>query len=361
MSIKKRLLFSNVGMIIIPILGFFLIEILLGYILFAVFNGNPEGSDMTLFLGLRFAAMILVLVITNGLLTYYVSRSILRPINELSHAAKRISEGDLGYSVETERKDELGELGNTFEAMRLKLNAARKRQRAYEENRQELLAGITHDLKTPLTSIKGYVKGIQDGVANTPEKMERYIDTISKTTDDMDRLIDELFLYSKLDLEQLPFHFESIDLLPFLTDMLEDVSFDLEKGGGKAVLYANPADDFTVYADRDKLKRAFSNIIQNSVKYMDKERKNIEVHMASNERNVTVEIRDNGSGVLEADLPYIFESFYRADASRNSTTGGSGLGLSIVRKIMDAHGGTVRAESCLGEGTSIYLQFEKVK
>src|SRR5699024_8563044 len=114
----------------------------------------------------------------NGLLTYYVSKSIITPIKKLSIAAKKISNGDLEHSVESNKNDELGELTNTFEAMRIKLNDAKTAQEQYEQNRQELIASISHDLKTPLTSIKGYIKGIQDGVANSPEKLERYMDTI---------------------------------------------------------------------------------------------------------------------------------------------------------------------------------------
>ncbi|MET3112027.1 histidine kinase [Salinicoccus halitifaciens] len=361
MSIKNRLLISNIGMILIPVAGFFLIEIVLGYTLFVIFEGNPEGTDMRTFLALRLSAMVLILVFTNGLLSWYVSRSIIKPIEELSLAAKKISEGDLNHSVETDRRDELGELGNTFDDMRRKLSEARERQKQYEANRQELLAGITHDLKTPLTSIKGYVHGIQDGVANTPEKLERYAGIISKTADNMDMLLDELLLYTKIDSDQLPYHFESIDLQAFLSDMVEDLSFDMEGENGKVRLHADGEETFIVKADRDKLKRAISNVVQNSLKYMDKDKKMIEVNLMEDGKDVIIEVRDNGSGISEKDLPFIFESFYRADASRNSETGGSGLGLSIVKKIIEAHGGIVLAESAPGEGTSIYFRMERVE
>ena len=345
MSIKKRLILSNIGMILIPIIGFLAVEILLGYVLFFVFKGDLQGSEMKLFLSFRLVAMILVLIITNGLLTYYVSKSIITPIQKLSEAAKKISDGDLDNQLGSTKKDELGELTNTFETMRIKLKQAKADQLQYEQNRQELIASISHDLKTPLTSIKGYIKGIQDGVANTPEKLERYMDTIEKTANEMDGLIDELFLYSKLDLQRLPFNFEKIDLYAFFADYVEELAFQLEKEDGTATLAARTDETYLVEADREKLKRAVTNITQNSLKYMSKNSKEIQVNLSSTSDEVIVEIKDNGSGIRQEDIPFIFDSFYRTDTSRNSSTGGSGLGLSIVKKIMDGHGGAVWADS----------------
>lgn len=360
MSIKKRLILSNIGMIVIPVICFFLVEIILGYLLFVVIKDNPSAGEIKLFIGFRFIAMVLILIITNGLLTYYVSKSIITPIKKLSLAAKKISEGDLEYSVESNKRDELGNLSNTFEAMRLKLKEAKAAQIQYEQNRQELIASISHDLKTPLTSIKGYIKGIQDGVANSPEKLERYMDTIDKTANDMDALIDELFLYSKLDLQRIPFHFEKVDLYSFFSDFIEELSFDLEKEQGMATLIVNKDESYIVKADREKLRRVVSNIIQNSLKYMDKEHKKIEVRLSSHPDAVIIEMSDNGSGISKEDIPFIFESFYRTDSSRNSSTGGSGLGLSIVKKIIEEHGGSIWAESELGKGMSIYFTLKKV-
>lgn len=360
MSIRKRLLLTNIGMIVIPILCFFVIEILLGYLFFILFKGSPEGNDVDLFIRLRFIAMVVILVITNGLLTYYVSKSILTPIKKLTVAARKISEGDLDYRISSDKKDELGELTNTFDAMRVKLKEAKAAQMQYEQNRKELIASISHDLKTPLTSIKGYITGIKDGVANTPEKMERYLETIDKTANEMNELIDELLLYSKLDTEKIPFYMEKVDLYSYFADFIDELSFQIEKENGSAALIANPDDSYIVHADREKLKRAVMNIIQNSLKYIDKEKKEINVYLSAEENRVTVEIKDNGIGIDNEDLPYLFDSFYRTDASRNSSTGGSGLGLSIVKKIIEGHGGTIWAESKPGKGTSIFFTLKKV-
>ncbi|MCT1904995.1 cell wall metabolism sensor histidine kinase WalK [Oceanobacillus sojae] len=360
MSIKKRLILSNIAMILIPGALLLVTEIVLGYFLFVVFNGNPEGDDLKVFVQFRFIAIALILVLTNGLLTYFMSKSIINPISKLSTAAKKISEGDLEYSVQSDKKDELGDLANTFEQMRLKLREADREQKQYEQNRQELIASISHDLKTPLTSMKGYVKGIQDGVANTPEKLDRYMDTIYRTANDMDGLIDELFLYSKLDLKREAFYFERVDVYAFFADFIEELAFNPEKEQGTAILSADKENSYMVEADREKLRRVVMNIIQNSLKYMDKEQKEIQVNLISESDRIVVEMKDNGNGIREEDIPYIFQSFYRTDTSRNSATGGSGLGLSIVKKIIQEHGGTVWAESEPGKGTSIYFTLKKV-
>lgn len=360
MSIKKRLILSNIGMIVIPILSLILVELAAGYLFIYVLGKKPEGEVMQVLQSFRFGAMIVILLVTNGILTYFISRSILEPIKSLSIAAKKISEGTLDYSCASDHKDELGQLANTFEDMRLKLKEAAAAQHQYELNRQELIASISHDLKTPLTSIRGYVSGIQDGVAGTPEKLNRYISKIGKNARDMDALIDELFLYSKLDLEQVPFTFEKIKLDDYFRDFIEELSLTLEHDHGKAVLIHDPLKSYVVVADREKLNRVVMNITQNSLKYMEKSVKFIQVILSDSKNEVQVEIKDNGSGIPEKDLSNIFDIFYRTDESRNSATGGTGLGLSIAKKIIVNHGGEIWAESEPGVGTSIYFTLKKV-
>jgi signal transduction histidine kinase len=356
-SIKKKLLLSNIGMIVIPIVSLLIVEIVAGYVFFYML----KGEDLQVFLTLRFGALVIILVGTNGLLTYFMSKSIIEPIKRLSFAARKISEGDLDYSVVSDKKDELGQLSNTFEEMRLKLKEAEAIQGQYELNRQELIASISHDLKTPLTSIKGYVSGIEDGIADTPEKLNRYMDKIKKNAHAMDGLIDELFLYSKLDMDQLPYQFDKVRLDTYFEDFIEELSFTLGKEQGEAMLSYDRDCSYLVEADREKLDRVVKNITQNSLKYTDKKRKEIHVILTELENEVQVEIRDNGSGIPETELPRIFNSFYRTDISRNSATGGSGLGLSIAKKIIEGHGGRIWAESKPGTGTSIYFTMKKVK
>ena len=314
-----------------------------------------DGDLHKIFVPLRFIGLALILILTNGLLTYFVSKSVLRPVEKLSKAAERISDGDFDSPIKPMGDDELGQLAETFELMRLKLKESAELQFKYEQNRKELIANISHDLKTPITSIKGYVEGLRDGVANTPEKMDRYIQTIYSKTIDMNHLIDELFLFSKLDLNSVPFHFQEVNLLTYFRDLIEELQYDLKGNEVKMSLNVDEEKDFIVSVDREQLKRIATNIIQNSVKHMRKSNKEIIVHLEADLDEVKVHFQDNGVGITEEALPYIFEQFYKADPSRPSSEGSSGLGLAIVKRIVNQHGGAVWAESKVEVGTSIYF------
>nr|WP_089972093.1 HAMP domain-containing sensor histidine kinase [Lihuaxuella thermophila] len=320
---------------------------------------SPFAHIARRFFPVIIVVLLLVLAFTNGLLTYLVSRSILKPLNTLKRATERIKEGNLDFQITPTSNDELGELSLAFEKMRQKLKESIDLQLQYEENRKELLSNISHDLKTPITAIKGYVEGIRDGVADTDEKREKYLSIIARKAEDMDRLIDELFLFSKLDLKKLPFTFEHVEIMEYLSDSIEELKFDLEKHGIEIRLTKNigPA---CVIADREKLKRVIMNVIGNSVKYMNKTNGRISVNVADLDDKVRIQIEDNGSGIDPEALPYIFDRFYRTDKSRSTLTGGSGLGLAIAKQIIEEHGGEIWAESEPNKGTVISFTLKKV-
>jgi signal transduction histidine kinase len=326
---------------------------------YIVTDVNPLGKFAGKYLFILVISLLLILLITNGLLTYFVSRSIVRPLKALKRAAEQIKEGNLDYVVKSNSSDEIGELFVAFEQMRGKLKHSVDLQLQYEENRKELISNISHDLKTPVTSIKGYVEGILDGVADTPEKLDKYIKTIYAKATDMDRLIDELFLFSKLDLHNVPFHFEKVDLVRFLQDCTEELQFDLNEKGISLILEIPVSAAYQVAVDREKLKRVVLNVLENAVKYMDQPQGLIKIRLTEQEEWVLVQIQDNGHGITAEALPHIFERFYRADPSRNSNTGGSGLGLAIVKQIIEGHGGEIRATSEIGVGTSIFFTIKK--
>lgn len=319
-------------------------------------------GPLSIFLGkystLLLASLLGILFVCNGILTYAVFRIIVKPLQELRAAANRIGQGNLDSAVRL-GNDEIGGLFRAFDDMREQLKKAKGAQRQYEENRKMLLSSISHDLKTPITSILGYMEGISSGVADSPDKRDRYMKTIQAKAKDMDALIDELFLYSKLDLGKEPFRFENVDLRTFLADCGEEMDFILGGGTISLNLELPPAGPVTISADREKLKRALVNILDNAVKYMDKEEGRIALRLKDEGEWVLLEIEDNGQGIASEELPHIFESFYRTDRSRNSRTGGSGLGLAIVRHILEEHGAQLWASSQLGSGTSIYIRFRK--
>jgi signal transduction histidine kinase len=305
--------------------------------------------------------LLLVVGLTNGILTFLVSRSLIKPLNTLRRAAEQIKDGDLSREVKLKRKDEIGKVGAAFEEMRVRLGESIRLQMQYEENRKELISNISHDLKTPIAGIKACVEGLQDGIADTQTMRDKYIGMIAKKTNEMDRLIDELFLFSKLDLKRLPFHLEPIDLAAYLRDCASELRLDPRMEGFSVIFDYAGEEPVRVVADREKLRRVVMNIVDNSLKYMDKEKKEIRFDLADGDREATVVVRDNGSGIDSKALPHIFDRFYRAEPSRNKETGGSGLGLAIVKQMVEGQGGRVWAESRAGEGTSIYLTLPKTE
>ncbi len=306
-------------------------------------------------------SLLAAFALTNGVLTYLVSRSIIKPLNTLKRAAERIKEGDLDQAVDLQRKDEIGKLGGAFEEMRVRLQESIRLQLQYEDNRKELISSISHDLKTPITGIKACLEGIRDGIANTGPKRDKYMEMIARKTEDMDRLIDELFLFSKLDLNRLPFQLEPVNLTDYLRDCAEELRLDPRLAEVAVAVSFDASDEpVRVMADREKLRRIIMNIIDNSLKHLDKPRKEIALTLSAGPEEAIVRIRDNGTGIIDTALPHIFDRFYRADTSRNTATGGSGLGLAIVKQMAEGQGGRVWADSKVGEGTAISFALPRI-
>lgn len=328
--------------------------------IYMLINVGPLGSFARHFLLTMVVAVLLILIHTNGILTFMISRSIIKPLKSLKKATERIKEGDLDFAIQATSRDEIGQLAVSFEEMRHRLKDSLEQQEQYEKNRKELISSISHDLKTPITAIKGYVEGIMDGVADTPEKMDRYIRTIYTKANDLDQLIEQLFHFSKLDLKKIPFHFENVDLYQYLSDSAEELKFDLALKN--ITLKYEPAisEEMIVSADREELKRVITNIIENAAKYMDKPEGYIGLGYTVQRNTATVFIEDNGRGISPETLPHIFNLFYRADDSRSPSTGGSGLGLAIAKQIVEEHGGRIWAESIEGKGTKISFTLQRV-
>ena len=324
---------------------------------FVITRANPVISRM-LFVDMAIAIM-LILIFTSLFLTNWISRGVFDPINQLNIAMQNIAEGNLEYMLPVKEDGEIGELYRNYEDMRLRLKESTDEKIFAEKQNKELVSNISHDLKTPITAIKGYVEGIMDGVADTPEKMDKYIRTIYNKANDMDRLINELTVYSGIDTNRIPYHFHRINVSEYFGDCIEEVGLDLESRNIE-LNYSNLVPPETmIIADPEQLKRVINNIIGNSVKYIDKKKGVIDIHILDEIDSIRVEIEDNGKGIAAKDLPKIFERFYRTDASRNSAQGGSGIGLSIVKKIIEDHGGYIRATSKEGEGTCLHFVIRK--
>lgn len=304
-------------------------------------------------------SFILILIFTAGILILWIYRSILQPLNILRVATDHIKDGDLDYSVTSDTNDEIGQLCEDFESMRLRLKSLIDDRIRYEEDIKELVSNISHDLKTPITAIKGYSEGLMDGVADTEEKQNKYLKTIYMKANDMSVLVDELAYYAKIDSNTIPYSFSNISLREYFNDCVEDLYIELDVKNIK-VAYENLVDsDVKVVADAEQLKRVIHNIIGNSVKYMDKPEGAIKIRIIDNQEYVRVDIEDNGSGIDADEIQFIFDRFYRADASRNTKSGGSGLGLAIAKKVIEDHFGKIWASSEKNKGTTISFTLKK--
>ena len=374
MKLKTRLLIAFLVMIFVPLL----LTTVAFWSIGAVIRGQELGTPMDdpeMFLYAReliapnflfsmAVAIAAILVFTALVLSVWIYSSVFNPVQELNIAMKNIAEGNLDYQVpspEHKQKGEIAELAVNYEDMRLRLKESTEEKLQRENQNKELITNISHDLKTPITAIKGYVEGIMDGIANTPEKMDKYIRTIYNKANDMDRLINELSLYSGIDSNRIPYNFHRLNVADYFGDCVEEVGLDLESKNIE-LNYSNlVSPDAMIIADPEQLKRVINNIIGNSVKYLEREKGVIDIRILDEVDSIRVEIEDNGKGIAARDLPNIFERFYRTDASRNSSKGGSGIGLSIVKKIVEDHGGYIWATSKEGEGTCLHFVFRKYR
>ena len=303
--------------------------------------------------------LVMILIFTSLILTAWIYKSIVTPIHHLQVATKKITDGNLDFEMPAGGDDEIGELCTDFEEMRRRLKESAEEKLESERQNKELISNISHDLKTPITAVKGYVEGIMDGVADTPEKQEKYIRTIYNKANDMERLINELTFYSKIDTNRIPYTFDRINVNAYFADCVEELSLELEEQNIELAYFNYVDEDVQVIADAEQIKRVINNIVSNSIKYIDKPKGYINIRVKDVGDFVQVEIEDNGKGIATKDLPLIFNRFYRTDASRNSSKGGSGIGLSIVKKIIEDHGGKVWATSKENTGTVMYFVLRK--
>ena len=226
-----------------------------------------------------FFATVLILVFTSFALSFWIYRGVISPLEQLKKATQNIKEGNLDFTVEGSSVKEINDLCDDFEEMRIRLKENAEEKVEFDKENKELISNISHDLKTPITAVKGYVEGIMDGVANTPEKMDKYIRTIYNKANEMDRLINELTFYSKIDTNRIPYTFAKIPIADYFEDCVEELSLDLEAQGVDLTYFNYLHDEPVVIADAEQLKRVINNIVSNSIKYMDKPHKVINIRL----------------------------------------------------------------------------------
>ncbi|WP_125152030.1 sensor histidine kinase [Clostridium rectalis] len=311
------------------------------------------------FIFITVLVFVVAFIITNISMSYMFSKTILKPIKSLKKATTEISNGNLDCSIPEEGDCEIRQLCVGFEAMRVQLKDSIITKMRYDDNRKGLISSISHDLKTPITSIKGYVEGILDGVANTAEKKENYLKTIYSKAEHVDHMIDDLLLYSKLDLNQIPFNFEKVDVVEYFNYCIYESEPELRKSNIDIYLKNELKTSKFVMMDRERMRRVILNIIGNSKKYMNKNKGKIIINLRETSLSIIIEIRDNGAGIHKDDVNKIFNRFYRTDAARSGAKG-SGLGLAIAKQIVEGHNGRIWAISHEEEGISIMISLGKI-
>ena len=306
--------------------------------------------------------IIVILVVTSLILNLWIYSSIIKPVNKLKLATDNIKEGNFDFEMPKVPNNEIGDVCKDFEEMRLILKKSSEDKIQSDKEEKELIRNISHDLKTPLTAIKGYVEGLRDGVADTPEKQAKYVKTIANKVNDMDKLIDELTIYSRLDANRILYTFIKLNISDYFDDCCDEIGTELDAAGIELNYRNHITEPAIIVADPEQLKRVINNIISNSVKYMAEGRKGkIDIDLYDEGDYIHIVMADNGKGIAGKDISRIFERFYRTDESRNSKQGGSGIGLAIVKKIVEDHKGKIWAESVEGEGTTMHLNFLKYK
>lgn len=310
--------------------------------------------------GIIILAIALVFMLSILILSIITSSTITKPLQKLSDGANQIANGNLDYTIDFDKNNEIGTTVKAFNHMAKRLNESINEKNEIERSRKEMIAGVAHDLRTPLTSAKGYVEGLLDGIANTPEKQERYLKTIYSSTCDMEKLLDELLTISRLELGQIQLNKTPININDFLNDCADEIAVEMDKNDFDFSYSNTCSSDTVVELDADRFVRVLANICSNSIKYKKPDVKGkVELSAQSYQKSVIISISDNGIGVDNINLTRIFDSFYRADKARSNVSEGSGIGLSVCKQIVELHGGHIWATSKEGEGLTVHISLQK--
>lgn len=313
------------------------------------FRGNPLAFGYVL---LWAAVCIAILSATTTIMTKRMSQRITRSLYEVVKAAERVQGGDKSFEMIGSDMQEIDELCTGFDDMRRSLLSAQKREEALKHERSMLIANISHDLKTPVTAIKGYIDAINDGLADDPKKLAHYLKVIKSKNNTIENLVNNLSTMSRLELSKLEMDKSVGELNDLLYEAEQEHIIDAELAGLEIV--TELADkSIPVNIDYDKMKRVFSNLLENAVKYRKSDSKRIVISSEIKDSCAYAYVIDDGMGICADEMPKIYDSFYRVDDARASQTKGSGLGLGIARQIVQKHGGRLWLTSeGVGRGTT---------
>ncbi len=287
------------------------------------------------------------------------SESTTRSLRSLVEAAKRMSEGRLDTRVAVLDRGEAGELSAAFNSMAQQLEASFAKQRELEQARKDLMTAVSHDLRTPLASIRAMVESMNDGVVSDPETMRRYLRTTQVEVERLGQLVDDLFELSHMDAGQLQLHVEEASLDEVIAEMLDGMA---PQAAARRLKLQGSIDSTLppVVMDPRRVQRVLYNLVQNAIRHTPPDG-TIVIRAADIGKEVMVSVADTGEGIPPEELPKLFERFHRADKARSRSNGGSGLGLSIAKGIVEAHGGRIWAESTPGAGATFTFTLPKAE
>ena len=331
----------------------------------AIFASPSELSYRTLKIVLVILAFILIfailisILITNRFLTKFVFQKIEHPLDILSDGVRQISDGNLEHRIVYECQDEFAPICADFNEMAARLKASVELTKQHEQSRKELLAGISHDLRSPLTSIRAYVEGLLDGIAKTPENQKGYLEIIKNKAEDIDRMLSKIFLFSKMELGEYPDNPELLRLDDEVRQFIRALGTEYEEKG--LILSANDLVPATVSADPDQLRRVLTNIMENSAKYKIKDTGTLTISLREDNGGYRLSLCDDGPGVPKEALSHLFEVFYRSDPSRQNPHRGSGLGLAIAANAILRMKGTIEAKTGKNGGLEIVIWLPKAE
>ena len=284
-------------------------------------------------------AILLIIFITLVFAIAYLSiRKILQPVKWLTEGVKQVSKGKFHHQVPIGKMDELGALAESFNSMTTRI-------REMIRSKEQLLLDVSHELRSPLTRIKVALEFVPQGQTK---------ESIREDVSEVEKMIAEILESERLNSDHGKLYLEMTDVSETINEVLQDFQ-DTSPG----VKLTSVPEGVFLEIDTDRIKTVLKNVLENSLKYSKPENQPVEISINAEEESVVIRIQDYGAGIPEEDLPFIFEPFYRIDKSRSKDTGGYGLGMSLCKKIMEAHGGTIEIKSDLNIGTTVYLRFEK--
>lgn len=368
MTIKKRLARSNIAMLVIPVLvaaalavlGVGAAVLLLRENMTTLHDAAEQiesvlhGFKLTLSLYAAGALLVILaaVALTNLYLTRHLFRHISRPLDTLTAGVARIRDGDLDTPIGYTEPDEFKAACDAVDEMAARLKRSLEQQQAAQQQKQELIAGMSHDLKSPLTAIRAYTEGLLEGVAKDEVARQWYLQIIYSKESDMEALVNRLFTFAKMDASEYPVRMEPLALRPVLETVAEEQE-------GVAVTVDVP--DLTVLADRELLQRIAVNLVDNSRKYGGREAVHVYITAEKSGGAAAISFTDDGAGVPPEQLQRLFDVFYRGDAARTAPSSGSGIGLAVVQRSAQTMGGAVRAENAEGGGLRVIVTLPLAK